>query len=310
MRASTRRSSCRSRTTIAGCLRRFAPACIISSAISAEVDSVINYTLQGRLGHGVRSLGRFVINSTLGIGGLFDVAAQSALAAAPTGFGTTLAKWGMHPGPYWVIPILRSLDAARGHRTGRRLRHLVCVNVADLYRGNKSLGSGHVNAVDQRANIDFRYYASGSPFEYETIRFLYVRKLLIEDAGLPAVAAGEARSGPRRRANERAASAQVPFGDRAGGIVATGTVLAILYLARDVLVPITLAVILSLLISPVVRALRRLGAGADLFGPRCRAGAGRCALRLLGRRARRAGGAHGGESAAVRAHDPGQDRRS
>jgi len=50
--------------------------------------------------------------------------------------------------------------------------------------------------------------------------------------------------------------------DRAGGIVATGTILAILYFARDVLVPITLAVILSLLIAPVVRALRRLNLGA------------------------------------------------
>ena len=50
--------------------------------------------------------------------------------------------------------------------------------------------------------------------------------------------------------------------DRALGIVATGTILAILYFAREVLVPITLAVILSLLISPLVRALRRLGLGA------------------------------------------------
>ena len=50
--------------------------------------------------------------------------------------------------------------------------------------------------------------------------------------------------------------------DRALGIVATGAVLAILYFAREVLVPITLAVILSLLISPLVRSLRRLGLGA------------------------------------------------
>ncbi|MGO8827816.1 MAG: AI-2E family transporter [Steroidobacteraceae bacterium] len=48
---------------------------------------------------------------------------------------------------------------------------------------------------------------------------------------------------------------------RAIGIVATGTILAILYFARDVLVPITLAIILSLLISPLVRALRRAGLG-------------------------------------------------
>ncbi len=58
------------------------------------------------------------------------------------------------------------------------------------------------------------------------------------------------------------ASPVVSLRDRAGGIVATGTILAIMYLARGVLVPITLAVILSLLISPLVRALRRLGAGS------------------------------------------------
>ena len=46
-----------------------------------------------------------------------------------------------------------------------------------------SRGAWTLNAVDQRANIDFRYYETGSPFEYEMIRFLYVRKLLIEDWG-------------------------------------------------------------------------------------------------------------------------------
>jgi predicted PurR-regulated permease PerM len=51
------------------------------------------------------------------------------------------------------------------------------------------------------------------------------------------------------------------LGDRTGGILATGTVLALLYFGRDVLVPITLAVILSLLIAPLVRSLRRLGLG-------------------------------------------------
>ena len=48
---------------------------------------------------------------------------------------------------------------------------------------------------------------------------------------------------------------------RALAIIATGTILAILYFAREVLVPITLAVILSLLISPLVRSLRRVGLG-------------------------------------------------
>ncbi|MDP9010593.1 MAG: AI-2E family transporter [Pseudomonadota bacterium] len=52
--------------------------------------------------------------------------------------------------------------------------------------------------------------------------------------------------------------------DRALGIIATATLLALLYFARDVLVPITLAFILSLLVAPLVRVLRRLGLGQTL----------------------------------------------
>ncbi len=150
-----------------------------------ELDSIINYTLQGRLGRGVRSVGRFVINSTLGIGGLFDVAARINLPRAPTGFGTTLAKWGMHPGP--VSGRCRSTGprhCARVSDWRPTMAHCMPSIPADLYRGDQSWGLGVLNAVDQRANIDFRYYETGSPFEYETIRFLYVRKLLIQDSSL------------------------------------------------------------------------------------------------------------------------------
>src|SRR3981189_3592567 len=59
-------------------------------------------------------------------------------------------------------------------------------------------------------------------------------------------------------------SPPVAIRDRALGIIATATVLALLYFARDVLVPITLALILSLLIAPLVRALRRIGLGQAL----------------------------------------------
>jgi ABC-type transporter lipoprotein component MlaA len=58
------------------------------------------------------------------------------------------------------------------------------VDVAKLYRGDVAWALGEVNSVDLRSNISFRYYSTGSPFEYENIRFLYVRKRLIEDEGL------------------------------------------------------------------------------------------------------------------------------
>jgi phospholipid-binding lipoprotein MlaA len=150
----------------------------------AEIDSVINYTLQWRLKYGWRSLTRLAINSTIGIGGLFDVATKLKLPGTPTGFATTLAKWGMHPGPYLVIPLLGPSTLRDGVGFLGDYGTEYGINVAGLYRGNVSWGLGTVNAIDQRANINFRYYSGGSPFEYETIRFLYVRRRLIEDEGL------------------------------------------------------------------------------------------------------------------------------
>ncbi len=93
-----------------------------------------------------------------------------------------------------------------------------------------------------------------------------------------------------------------PIRDRALGIIATATLLALLYFARDVLVPITLAFILSLLIAPLVRALRRIGLGqtlsvlAAVFVLALSFGA-------IAARDRLAAGAHVGKRAAIRA-DP------
>jgi phospholipid-binding lipoprotein MlaA len=167
----------------------------------SEVDSVINYTLQWRLKLGLRSLGRFVINSTIGIGGLFDTAAKLKLPGAPTGLSTTLAKWGMHPGPYLVIPLLGPSTLRDGIGFLGDYGTSYGIDLFKLYRGDVSWGLGTVNAVDQRANVNFRYYASGSPFEYETIRFLYVRKRLIEDEGVRG-------AGPRKKP-----AAELPAGE-------------------------------------------------------------------------------------------------
>jgi phospholipid-binding lipoprotein MlaA len=167
----------------------------------SEVKSTVNYLIQWRLPGGARSLGRFVINSTLGIGGLFDVATRLKLENQPTGFGTTLSKWGAHPGPFLVIPLLGPSTLRDGIGMLGDFGIGYAINVADLYRGGKSWALDVVEGVDTRANVSFRYYGSGSPFEYETIRFLYVRKALIEDDALrgknplprrdPATPAGE-----------------------------------------------------------------------------------------------------------------------
>ncbi len=149
-----------------------------------EIDSVVNYTLQWRLKYGLRSLGRLTINSTIGIGGLFDVATKLKLPSSPTGFSATLATWGMHPGPYLVIPLLGPSTLRDGVGDLADYGVGYAINVAGLFRGTVSWALLFVNGIDQRANVNFRYYSGGSPFEYETIRFLYVRRRLIEDEGL------------------------------------------------------------------------------------------------------------------------------
>jgi phospholipid-binding lipoprotein MlaA len=67
-----------------------------------------NDVLQGRFVRSGQEVGKFVINSTAGIGGLFRVSDHVAsLADVPAeDFGLTLARWGFPPGPYLVVPLL------------------------------------------------------------------------------------------------------------------------------------------------------------------------------------------------------------
>lgn len=68
--------------------------------------SSVNSFLQGKPGPGFSDLGRFIINSTLGIGGLIDVATAQGMPVYDETFGQTLAVWGLPEGPFLFIPIL------------------------------------------------------------------------------------------------------------------------------------------------------------------------------------------------------------
>jgi len=147
----------------------------------AAPTSVLNYVLQLQFGPALRGAGRFVVNSTVGIAGLLDPASKIPLRSPPTGFSDTLSVWGMHPGPYLVLPVLGPATLRDGLGDAADYAVAYLVNVADTDRGYLGEGLGVISAVDTRASIDFRYYDTASPFEYELVRFLYVRRELIED---------------------------------------------------------------------------------------------------------------------------------
>jgi len=67
--------------------------------------SALNNFLQGKPKQGWNELGRFMFNTTLGVGGLFDVAAKGGMERYDEDFSQTLAVWGLPEGPYLVIPI-------------------------------------------------------------------------------------------------------------------------------------------------------------------------------------------------------------
>jgi len=67
---------------------------------------VINNVLQGETDRAAIAGGRFTINTTFGIAGLFDVAAKWGLDKQDGDFGQTLFVWGFPQGPYLILPIL------------------------------------------------------------------------------------------------------------------------------------------------------------------------------------------------------------
>lgn len=66
--------------------------------------TIVNQFLQGKAGLGLRDTGRFLLNSTIGVAGLLDVATPLGLPANDEDFGQTLAMWGVGSGPYVTLP--------------------------------------------------------------------------------------------------------------------------------------------------------------------------------------------------------------
>ena len=72
-----------------------------------EIGNVVNNTLQGKIGEAGYSSARFLINSSFGVIGLFDVAQRAGLEAHDDeDFGQTLAVWGVGEGPYLMLPLI------------------------------------------------------------------------------------------------------------------------------------------------------------------------------------------------------------
>ena len=76
----------------------------------SDAFSAVNNLLQGKREPLGNDLGRVLVNSTFGLGGIFDIASEGGVEKYGEDFGQTLGYWGLGPGPYLVLPILGPSD--------------------------------------------------------------------------------------------------------------------------------------------------------------------------------------------------------
>jgi len=132
-----------------------------------DVGNSVNNLLQGKPNGAAASLGRFIINSTLGVLGLFDVATPMGIDRYEEDFGQTLGKWGLNSGPYLVIPLLgpstfrdftgRAVDSqlswARAVDHDRTMYSIMALEVIDLRAS--LLGAG--KSLDEAALDKYQF---------------------------------------------------------------------------------------------------------------------------------------------------------
>jgi phospholipid-binding lipoprotein MlaA len=150
-----------------------------------EVTNLMNSLLQFKFVKTVNTFGRIAINTTVGIGGLIDVATlNDGIQREEEDFGQTLGFYGLGPGPYLVLPILGPSDVR--DTTGLVVDSVVYSLMVGELIGLTGLGSPEddilnysltaIYAIDKRSNEPFRYFKTGSAFEYDLIRKLYLIK--------------------------------------------------------------------------------------------------------------------------------------
>jgi len=147
-----------------------------------EISTLYNSVFQLNFTKTYQTTGRFITNTTVGLLGLIDVASYVGIPKHQEDFGQTMGYWGVSGGPYLVLPFLGPStlrDGVGGFVDSTAIATLR--DELDMKPWEEATWSV-LDAVDTRANVPFRYYETGSPFEYEMIRGLWLmqRKMQIE----------------------------------------------------------------------------------------------------------------------------------
>lgn len=142
-----------------------------------DINVVLNDVMQGKFEQGGQDSGRFAVNSTLGLLGLFDVASEFGLEKHEEDFAQTLAVWGVPQGPYLVLPLIGP-STSRGVPGG-------IFDAAANPASYVGLPVQLIQMLNTRANaegaLNFIDEAALDPYVFTRESFLQYRKHLVTD---------------------------------------------------------------------------------------------------------------------------------
>ena len=149
-----------------------------------DVPNLVNSLLQFKGQRSMEITGRLLLNTTIGVVGLWDPATLMGLPKQSEDFGQTLGFYGVGAGPYLMLPLLgpSNLRDTTGLLVDFAAENQInFLNVAEVSSDHPEITA--LRIVDKRYTTSFRYGQLNSPFEYEKIRYVYTesRKLQIAE---------------------------------------------------------------------------------------------------------------------------------
>ncbi|MEG0858068.1 MAG: VacJ family lipoprotein [Pseudomonas sp.] len=139
-----------------------------------DVPNLLNSMLQFKGKRSMEITARLLLNTTIGVAGLWDPATKMGLPYQSEDFGQTLGFYGVPDGPFLMLPILgpSNLRDTGGLVVDYSAENWInFLNVAEVSSNHPEVWL--LRAVDKRYTTRFRYGQLNSPFEYEKVRYVY-----------------------------------------------------------------------------------------------------------------------------------------
>ena len=140
-----------------------------------EVSTLANQILQFKAEDSLLTLSRFLINTTIGLVGIFDPAAELGLTKKDEDFGQTLGVWGVPEGPYFVIPVLG--PSTLRDTAGLYVDVTSNANFINSLDTNSEIAATSMKTVDKRVELLPATDLINRSFDpYTTMRSSYLQK--------------------------------------------------------------------------------------------------------------------------------------